>query len=93
MKKNPTQQDVDEGVAALDQLRERIIPKSFRTNREVFDKITADHPETTHFDHVLTWDEKTGRLSLAVYGVGGPDNPHGPFNDSHPCPPCCPDCP
>ena len=90
-----TQKDVDQGVAALDQLRERIVPKHFETSIEVFEGLIEEFKSqgATHIRHVLFWDKKNAWLTLAHSAVGGPDNPHGLGNDTHPCPPCCPDCP
>ena len=88
--KELTEKEVDGGVAALDQLRERIVPKYFQTPVEVFKELMEQHPDATHIRQVLMWDEKNGWLTLANYAE--PSDTH-PGNDSHPCPPCCPECP
>ena len=84
--KELTQKEVGKGVAALDQLRERIIPKSFRTPRKTIDELFAESPEATHLEQVLMWDEKRELLTLANYAV--PSDTH-PANDTNPCPPLC----
>ena len=90
MKKLP-EKDENDGVAALDQLRERIIPQFFTTPVEVFKRLIEGHPDATHIKQVLMWDEKGEFLTLANHVV--PSNPDHGENDTRPCPPCCPDCP
>ena len=84
--KELTQKEVGKGVAALDQLRERIVPKYFETPVEVFKKLIEQHPDATHIRQVLMWDEKGEFLTLANYAE--PSDTH-PANDTHPCPPFC----
>ena len=85
--KELTQKQVDDGVAALDQLRERIIPKFFKTPRETIEELFAASPEATHLQQVLMWDEKREFLTLANFAV--PSNPGSGGNDTNPCPPLC----
>ena len=85
--KELTQRQVDDGVAALDQLRERIIPKYFVTPRETIEALFAESPEATHLTQVLIWDEKGEFLTVVNYAV--PSNPGDGENDSQPCPPFC----
>ena len=92
MKEIP-QKEEDGGVAALDQLRERIVPKYFKTPVEVFKGLLEQHPDATHIKQVLVWDEKGGFLTLVNHAVGFPGNPSHGVNDTNPCPPCCPECP
>ena len=47
------EKQVEDGVAALDQLRERIVPKYFETPVEVFKELIEEHPDATHIRHVL----------------------------------------
>ncbi len=85
--KKLTEKEVEDGVAALDQLRERIVPKYFKTPRETIEALFAAAPGATHLKQVLMWDEKGGFLTLANYAE--PSNPQDPDNDSQPCPPFC----
>ena len=85
--KKPTQKQVDDSVAALDQLRERIIPKSMRTPRATIERLFAENPESTHLEQVFMWDEKGEFLTMANFAE--PSNPHEPENDTNPCPPFC----
>ena len=84
--KELTQKQVDDGVAALDQLRERIIPKYFVTPRETIEALFAESPEATHLKQVLMWDEKGEFLTLA--NSAEPSESHF-VNDTNPCPPLC----
>ena len=85
--KELTEKQVEDGVAALDQLRERIIPKSFKTPRATIEELVAATPGATHLQQVLMWDEKGEFLTLANFAV--PSNPGGGANDTRPCPPDC----
>ena len=85
--KELTEQQVEKGVAALDQLRERVVPKYFVTPRGTIEALFAESPEATHLEQVLMWDEKRELLTLANYAV--PSNPSDPGNDTNPCPPLC----
>ena len=88
--KELTVKQVDDGIAALDQLRERIIPKHFQTPVEVFKHLLEEYPDATHIRQVLMWDEKGGFLTLANYAVDKNGKMLGlPCNDSQPCPPFC----
>ena len=84
--KELTEKQVEVGVAALDQLRERIIPKHFETPVEVFKELMEEHPDATHIRQVLMWDEKNNWLTLANYAE--PSDTHA-GNDTNPCPPLC----
>ncbi len=85
--KKLTEKQVEDGVAALDQLRERIIPKFFETPWETIEQLRAESPESTHLKQWLMWDEKGEFLTLANFAV--PSNPGGGANDTRPCPPDC----
>jgi len=84
--KELTQKQVDDGVAALDQLRERIIPKYFKTPRATIEALFAESPESTHLKQVLMCDEKGEFLTLA--NSAEPSESHVQ-NDTNPCPPLC----
>lgn len=84
--KELTEKEIEDGVAALDQLRERIIPKYFQTPVEVFKELIEQHPDATHIRQVLMWDDKKGWLTLANYAE--PSETHA-GNDTRPCPPFC----
>ena len=84
--KELTEQQVEKGAAALDQLRERIIPKYFKTPRETIEALFAESPEATHLKQVLMWDEKGEFLTLA--NSAEPSESHF-ANDTNPCPPFC----
>ena len=85
--KTLTVKQIGDGVAALDQLRERIIPKSMRTPRETIERLFAENPESTHLEQVFMWDEKGEFLTVVNYAV--PSNPGDGENDTRPCPPFC----
>ena len=85
MKKLSQKQIVD-GVAALNKLRERIIPTYFKTPVEVFKRLLEEHPGATHIKQVLMWDEKRELLTLVNYAEPGASHPE---NDTNPCPPLC----
>ncbi len=84
--KELTEKQVEDGVAALDQLRERIVPKHFTTPRATIQALFAESPEATHLKQVLMWDEKHERLTLA--NTAEPSESHT-GNDTNPCPPLC----
>ena len=85
--KELTEKEVDEGIAALGKLRERIVPKYFQTPVELFKELMEQHPDATHIRQVLMWDEKGEFLTLANYAE--PSNPGDGANDTRPCPPDC----
>ena len=85
--KELTQKQVDDSVAALDQLRERIIPKYIVTPRATIERLFAASPESTQLKQVFMWDEKGEFLTVVNYAV--PSNPGDGENDTRPCPPDC----
>ena len=92
--KELTDKQVKDGVAALDQMRERIIPRSYRTPASVFKYLTDRYGIDIYIEQVLMWDEKNEWVTFANYAVDGDGQTLGPpCNDTRPCPPCCPDCP
>ena len=92
--KELTQKQVDDGVAALDQLRERIIPQSYRTPASVFKYLADKYESLAYIDHVMMWDEKNEWATLAHVPLDEAGKILGPVcNDTRPWPPCCPDCP
>ena len=92
--KELTEKQVEDGVAALDQLRARIIPQSYRTPVDVFTYLKEKYPAMTHVDHVQMWDEKNQWVTFANYALDEDGKVLGlPCNDTRPWPPCCPDCP
>ena len=87
--KELTQKQVEKGVAALDQLREGIIPESFLTPWAVFEFLHKKYPTMTHIKQVQMWDEKNHWLTFANYAVDEDGIILGlPCNDTRPCPPC-----
>lgn len=82
-----TDKQIDGGITALNQLRERIIPRSMRTPRATIQALFAENPESTHLEQVFMWDEKGDFLTVVNYAV--PSNPGDGENDTNPCPPFC----
>lgn len=92
--KELTEKQVEDGVAALDTLRERIIPQSYRTAMGVFTELSKKYPQAVDVEQTLIWDEKNHWVTLANSAVDEDGKVLGPpINDTRPWPPCCPDCP
>ena len=90
--KELTDNEVEKDVAALAQLRARIIPQFFQTPVSIFKYLMDKYENATEIRQVLMWDEKHKRLTLVNYAVGEDGKILGPgLNDTRPCPPLWPD--
>lgn len=86
--KELTGKQVEDGVAALDEMRERLVPQFFQTPWTVFEYLQKKYPNLTCIRQVQMWDTERLLVTFANYAVDAKGKILGPpCNDTNPCPP------